>query len=125
MINDKLLLIPSGGGGKPIGKPIIKSASVYCYNEQLDIRESSFDETGGISTEAKLCSDSGGNNVLYQWASEYNSASFLIYQFPEASKIQFVGKYLFIRHLGPRGTASEWSDGVKVVQGSINEWCAY
>ena len=120
-----ILLLISSGGGKPIGKPIIKSASVYCYNEQFDIRDSSVADPRGISTEAKLCSDSGGNNVLYQWASEYNSASFLIYQFPEASKIQFVGKYLFIRHLGPRGTASEWSDGVKVVQGSINEWCAY
>ena len=121
MFGNTLLLISSGGA--PIGKPIIKSASVYCYNEQLDIQASSFAETGGISTEAKLCSDSGGNNVLYQWASEYNSASFLIYQFPEASKIQFVGKYLFIRHLGPGGTASEWSDGVNVVQQEITTWC--
>ena len=124
MFGNTLLLISSGGGA-PIGKPIIKSASVYCYNEQLDIQASSFAETGGTSTEAKVCADIGGNNVLYQWTSENNSASFLISLFPEARKIQFVGKWLFIRHLGPGGTASEWSDGVKVVQGSINEWCAY
>ncbi len=121
MFGNTLLLISSWGA--PIGKPIIKSASVYCYNEQLDIQASSFAETGEPRLKQRFALTLGNNNVLYQWTSENNSASFLISLFPEARKIQFVGKWLFIRHLGPGGTASEWSDGVNVVQQEITTWC--